>query len=74
MQLLDSTFAPTPIGFQPCLCFLEGLVINNMRHITRDVKAVLDSFQHLNAQGKRAAIQRVKELTYVPQYQNETTP
>ena len=42
--------------------------------ITRDVKSVLDSFQHLNAQGKRVAIQRVKELTYVPQYQNETTP
>ena len=42
--------------------------------ITRDVKSVLDSFQHLNAQGKRAAIQRVKELTYVPQYQKETTP
>lgn len=42
--------------------------------ITRDVKAILDSFQHLNPQGKRAAIQRVKELTYVPQYQNETTP
>lgn len=42
--------------------------------ITRDVKAILDSFQHLNAQGKRAAIQRVKELTYVPQYRKETTP
>ena len=42
--------------------------------ITGDVKSVLDSFQHLNPQGKRAAIQRVKELTYVPQYQKETTP
>ena len=42
--------------------------------ITGDVKAVLDSFQHLNAQGKRVAIQRVKELTYVPQYRKETTP
>lgn len=39
-----------------------------------DVKRILDSFQRLNAKGKREAIKRVNELTYVPEYQHETTP
>ena len=63
------------------LCLREQNIEENIHtlrrkysDITGDVKSVLDSFQHLNPQGKRAAIQRVKELTYVPQYQNETTP
>lgn len=38
-----------------------------------DVKRILDSFQRLNAKGKREAIKRVNELTYVPEYQHETT-
>lgn len=63
------------------LCLREQNIEENIHtlrrkysDITGDVKAVLDSFQHLNPQGKRAAIQRVKELTYVPQYRKETTP
>ena len=63
------------------LCLREQNIEENIHtlrrkysDITGDVKSVLDSFQHLNAQGKRAAIQRVKELTYVPQYRKETTP
>ena len=63
------------------LCLREQNIEENIHtlrrkysDITGDVKSVLDSFQHLNAQGKRVAIQRVKELTYVPQYRKETTP
>lgn len=42
--------------------------------IKPDVKKILDSFQHLNVKGKREAIKRVNELTYVPEYQHGTTP
>ena len=39
--------------------------------ITHDVKHILDSFQRLNAKGKREAVKRIEELTYVPQYLKE---
>lgn len=42
--------------------------------IRPDVKKILDSFQRLNVKGKREAVKRVNELTYVPEYQHGTTP
>ena len=50
-----------------------GEDIYDIRHkyrvITNNVKRILDSFQQLNVAGRREAVRRINELTYVPKYQ-----